>query len=123
MGMVNAVVPHDELETIGLEWAKIICARARRRRMLEVRIQCDRRWLDRPAGLCWRSTRLAYMTDEAVEGRDAFREAPAGLDPVSLLLLELSNCDGPPVGLKRRSVALVTTFVGVGTDSRQCARP
>jgi len=28
MGMVNAVVPHDELETAGLEWAKIICGKS-----------------------------------------------------------------------------------------------
>ena len=31
MGMVNRVVPHAELETVGLEWAKIMCGKARRR--------------------------------------------------------------------------------------------
>ena len=40
------------------------------------------------------ATRLAYMTDEAVEGRDAFlREAPARLVAFPLLLLAAPSDD------------------------------
>ena len=44
------------------------------------------------------STRLAYMTDEAVEGRDAFLEKrPPDWSPLPLLLLTRSaSSDGYP---------------------------
>jgi naphthoate synthase len=75
MGMVNRVVPHSELETVGLEWAKIICSKSpTAQRMLKFAFNAID---DGPIGqqvFAGESTRLAYMTDEAVEGRDAFLE-------------------------------------------------
>jgi len=75
MGMVNRVVPHAELETIGLEWAKIICGKSPiAQRMLKFAFNAIDDGLIGQQVFAGESTRLAYMTDEAVEGRDAFLE-------------------------------------------------
>ncbi len=75
MGMVNAVVPHDELETTGLEWAKIICRKSpTAQRMLKFAFNAIDDGLIGQQVFAGEATRLAYMTDEAVEGRDAFLE-------------------------------------------------
>ena len=75
MGMVNAVVPHAELEYFALEWAAEINTKSPTAiRMLKFAFNlCD----DGLAGqqlFAGEATRLAYMTDEAQEGRDAFVE-------------------------------------------------
>ncbi len=73
MGMVNAVVPHDQLETIGLEWAKIICEKSpTAQRMLKFAFNAIDDGMVGQQVFAGEATRLAYMTDEAVEGRDAF---------------------------------------------------
>ncbi len=73
MGMVNRVVPHAELETVGLEWAKIICAKSpTAQRMLKFAFNAIDDGLIGQQVFAGESTRLAYMTEEAVEGRDAF---------------------------------------------------
>jgi naphthoate synthase len=73
MGMVNAVVPHDELETAGLEWAKIICSKSpTAQRMLKFALNAVDDGMVGQQVFAGEATRLAYMTDEAVEGRDAF---------------------------------------------------
>jgi naphthoate synthase len=75
MGMVNRVVPHAELETLGLEWAKIICDKSpTAQRMLKFAFNAIDDGLIGQQVFAGESTRLAYMTDEAVEGRDAFLE-------------------------------------------------
>jgi naphthoate synthase len=75
MGMVNRVVPHAELETVGLEWAKIICSKSpTAQRMLKFAFNAIDDGLIGQQVFAGESTRLAYMTDEAVEGRDAFLE-------------------------------------------------
>ena len=75
MGMVNRVVPHSELETRGLEWAKIICSKSpTAQRMLKFAFNAIDDGLIGQQVFAGESTRLAYMTDEAVEGRDAFLE-------------------------------------------------
>jgi naphthoate synthase len=75
MGMVNRVVPHAELETVGLEWAKIICRKSpTAQRMLKFAFNAIDDGLIGQQVFAGESTRLAYMTDEAVEGRDAFLE-------------------------------------------------
>jgi naphthoate synthase len=75
MGMVNRVVPHSELETLGLEWAKIICSKSpTAQRMLKFSFNAIDDGLIGQQVFAGESTRLAYMTDEAVEGRDAFLE-------------------------------------------------
>jgi len=75
MGMVNAVVPHDELESIGLDWAKIICGKSpTAQRMLKFAFNAIDDGMVGQQVFAGEATRLAYMTDEAVEGRDAFLE-------------------------------------------------
>ena len=75
MGMVNEVVPHAELETVGLEWARAVCAKSPTAvRMLKFAFNAiDDRLIGQQV-FAGEATRLAYMTDEAVEGRDAFLE-------------------------------------------------
>jgi naphthoate synthase len=75
MGMVNRVVPHSALETVGMEWAKIICSKSpTAQRMLKFAFNAIDDGLIGQQVFAGESTRLAYMTDEAVEGRDAFLE-------------------------------------------------
>ena len=73
MGMVNAVVQHDALETVGLEWAAKICGKSpTAQRMLKFAFNAIDDGLIGQQVFAGETTRLAYMTDEAVEGRDSF---------------------------------------------------
>lgn len=73
MGMVNKVVPHGELEDVGLEWAKKICGKSpTAQRMLKFAFNLVDDGLVGQQIFAGETTRLAYMSDEAVEGRDAF---------------------------------------------------
>jgi naphthoate synthase len=75
MGMVNKVVPHAELETVALEWgAKINAKSPTAQRMLKYSFNLIDDGLVGQQVLLGETTRLAYMTDEAQEGRDAFLE-------------------------------------------------
>ncbi|WP_130873733.1 1,4-dihydroxy-2-naphthoyl-CoA synthase [[Pseudopropionibacterium] massiliense] len=75
MGMVNKVVPHEELEETGLDWAARICAKSpTAQRMLKYSFNLVDDGLVGQQVLLGEATRLAYMTDEAVEGRDSFLE-------------------------------------------------
>ncbi|MCL1839181.1 MAG: 1,4-dihydroxy-2-naphthoyl-CoA synthase [Propionibacteriaceae bacterium] len=75
MGMVNAVVPHADLETVGLQWAAKICAKSpTAQRMLKFAFNAIDDGLVGQQVFAGETTRLAYMTDEATEGRDAFLE-------------------------------------------------
>jgi naphthoate synthase len=75
MGMVNAVVPHAELETTALEWAGKVNAKSpTAQRMLKYSFNLIDDGLVGQQLFAGEATRLAYMTDEAVEGRDAFLE-------------------------------------------------
>ena len=75
MGMVNKVVPHADLEETGLEWAAKICAKSpTAQRMLKYSFNLVDDGLVGQQVLLGEATRLAYMTDEAVEGRDSFLE-------------------------------------------------
>ncbi len=78
MGMVNAVVPHAELEAVGLEWAAKICGKSpTAQRMLKFAFNAIDDGLIGQQVFAGETTRLAYMTDEAVEGRDSFLEKRA----------------------------------------------
>ena len=78
MGMVNAVVPHAELEQVALEWgAKINAKSPTAQRMLKYSFNMIDDGLVGQQLFAGETTRLAYMTDEAVEGRDAFLEKRA----------------------------------------------
>ncbi|MFI6604103.1 1,4-dihydroxy-2-naphthoyl-CoA synthase [Nonomuraea sp. NPDC050536] len=78
MGMVNAVVPHAELEATALEWARKINGKSpTAQRMLKYAFNMIDDGLVGQQVFAGEATRLAYMTDEAAEGRDAFLEKRA----------------------------------------------
>jgi naphthoate synthase len=75
MGMVNEVVDHADLERVALEWAGAINAKSpTAQRMLKFAFNLVDDGLMGQQVFAGEATRLAYMTDEAVEGRDAFLE-------------------------------------------------
>jgi naphthoate synthase len=75
MGMVNAVVPHADLEKVALEWAKEVNGKSpTAQRMLKYAFNLPDDGLVGQQLFAGEATRLAYMTDEAVEGRDSFLE-------------------------------------------------
>lgn len=75
MGMVNAVVPHADLEKTALAWAKKVCGKSpTAQRMLKFAFNAIDDGMVGQQVFAGEATRLAYMTDEAVEGRDAFLE-------------------------------------------------
>ncbi|MGO1972613.1 MAG: 1,4-dihydroxy-2-naphthoyl-CoA synthase [Propionibacteriaceae bacterium] len=75
MGMANAVVPHAELEEVGLEWGRKVCGKSpTAQRMLKYAFNAIDDGLVGQQIFAGETTRLAYMTDEAVEGRDSFLE-------------------------------------------------
>ncbi len=78
MGMVNAVVPHADLERVALEWAGEIVAKSpTAQRMLKYAFNLPDEGLVGQQLFAGEATRLAYGTDEAQEGRDAFLEKRA----------------------------------------------
>ncbi|MGI5504312.1 1,4-dihydroxy-2-naphthoyl-CoA synthase [Lentzea jiangxiensis] len=75
MGAVNEVVPHAELETTALQWAREINGKSpTAQRMLKYAFNLIDDGLVGQQLFAGETTRLAYMTDEAVEGRDSFLE-------------------------------------------------
>ena len=73
MGMVNAVVSHAELESTALEWAAEINTKSpTAQRMAKFAMNLVDDGLVGQQVFAGEATRLAYMTDEAEEGRDAF---------------------------------------------------
>jgi naphthoate synthase len=75
MGMVNAVVPHAELEKVALDWGRLVNAKSpTSQRMLKFAFNMIDDGLVGQQLFAGEATRLAYMTDEAAEGRDAFLE-------------------------------------------------
>ncbi len=75
MGMVNRVIDHEHLEDVGLEWAAKICGKSpTAQRMLKYAFNAIDDGLVGQQIFAGETTRLAYMTDEAVEGRDSFLE-------------------------------------------------
>ncbi len=75
MGMVNAVVPHADLETFALDWAREINGKSpTAMRMLKFGFNMIDDGMVGQQLFAGEATRLAYATDEAQEGRDAFLE-------------------------------------------------
>ena len=75
MGMVNAVVPHEDLEATALDWAAEINTKSpTAQRMAKFAMNLVDDGLVGQQVFAGEATRLAYMTDEAEEGRDAFLE-------------------------------------------------
>ncbi|MDR5682988.1 MAG: 1,4-dihydroxy-2-naphthoyl-CoA synthase [Armatimonadota bacterium] len=75
MGLVNTVVPVDQLEEEGIRWAKEILERSPLAiRLLKAAFNADTDGLAGLQQLGGDATLLYYLTDEAKEGRDAFLE-------------------------------------------------
>jgi naphthoate synthase len=75
MGMVNAVVPHDELEETAYQWAQEILEKSPTAiRMIKYAFNLVDDGMVGQQVFSGEATRLAYMTDEAKEGRDSFLE-------------------------------------------------
>jgi naphthoate synthase len=74
-GAVNKVVDHADLEKVALEWANEICKKSpTAQRMAKYALNLIDDGLVGQQIFAGEATRLAYGTDEAVEGRDAFLE-------------------------------------------------
>jgi naphthoate synthase len=75
MGMVNAVVPHDDLERVGLDWGRRVMGKSpTAQRMVKFALNLIDDGLVGQQVFAGEATRLAYATPEAAEGRDAFLE-------------------------------------------------
>lgn len=75
MGMVNAVIPHEDLEEVALDWAKEINSKSpTAMRMLKFGFNLLDDGLVGQQLFAGEATRLAYGTEEAKEGREAFLE-------------------------------------------------
>ena len=75
MGMVNAVIPHEELEDTAFEWAQEILEKSPMAiRMLKFAFNLVDDGLVGQQIFAGEATRLGYMTEEAQEGRNAFLE-------------------------------------------------
>lgn len=75
MGMVNAVIPHAELEDQAYQWAQEVLAKSPTSiKMLKFAFNLTDDGMVGQQVFAGEATRLAYMTDEAKEGRNAFLE-------------------------------------------------
>jgi len=75
MGAVNGVVDHESLEAVALEWAATINAKSpTAQRMLKFAFNLIDDGLVGQQVFAGEATRLAYSSEEALEGRDAFLE-------------------------------------------------
>ena len=75
MGMVNAVVPHADLEQVALEWGAAVNSKSpTAQRMLKYAFNLIDDGLVGQQLFAGEATRLAYGTEEAAEGRDSFLE-------------------------------------------------
>ena len=73
MGMVNAAVTHAELEATALRWAREVNSKSpTAQRMVKFAMNLIDDGLVGQQVFAGETTRLAYMTEEAAEGRDAF---------------------------------------------------
>jgi naphthoate synthase len=75
MGTVNRAVPHAELEATALEWGRLVNGKSpTAQRMLKYSFNLIDDGLVGQQLFAGETTRLAYMTEEAQEGRDQFLE-------------------------------------------------
>jgi naphthoate synthase len=75
MGLVNTVVPLERLEEVTIDWCRRILRKSPLAlRLLKAGLNADTDGLAGIQQLAGDATLLYYMTEEAQEGRDAFRE-------------------------------------------------
>ena len=73
LGVVNAVVDHEDLEKVGVEWAAEVLRKSPQAiRLLKYAFNAVDDGLVGQQLFAGEATRLAYGTSEAAEGRDAF---------------------------------------------------
>jgi naphthoate synthase len=78
MGMVNAVIPHAELEETAFEWAQEILRKSpTATKMVKFAFNLIDDGMVGQQVFAGEATRLAYMTGEAEEGKNAFLEKRA----------------------------------------------
>ena len=78
MGMVNAVIPHADLEETAFEWAQEIMRKSpMATKMVKFAFNLIDDGMVGQQVFAGEATRLAYMTDEAEEGKNAFLEKRA----------------------------------------------
>ena len=78
MGMVNAVIPHADLEETAFEWAQEIMRKSpTATKMVKFAFNLIDDGMVGQQVFAGEATRLAYMTDEAEEGKNAFLEKRA----------------------------------------------
>jgi naphthoate synthase len=74
-GAINAAVPHAELESTAIDWANTILGKSPTAiRMLKFALNAVDDGMVGQQVFAGEATRLAYGTEEAMEGRDAFLE-------------------------------------------------
>ena len=84
MGAVNEAVDHERLEEVALEYAADIARQSPQAiRMLKFAFNLADDGLAGQQVFAGEATRLAYMTDEAVEGKEAFLENAIRTGPAS----------------------------------------
>lgn len=77
-GAINQAVPHRQLEEVALEYCRLVAGKSPQAiRMLKFAFNLADDGLAGQQVFAGEATRLAYMTDEAREGRDAFLEKRA----------------------------------------------
>lgn len=75
MGMVNEAVPHEDLADTALDWATVMAEKSpTAMRMLKYAFNMADDGMIGQQVFAGEATRLAYQTDEAREGRNAFLE-------------------------------------------------
>lgn len=75
MGLINTVVPFDQLETETNNWCQEILAKSPTAlRMLKASFNADTDWVYGLQAIAHGATSLFYRTEEALEGRTAFLE-------------------------------------------------
>ena len=75
MGLVNAVVPLEQLEAEGVRWAREVMQQSPTAiRCLKAAFNAETDGLAGLQELAGNATHLFYRTDEAKEGRNAFLE-------------------------------------------------
>ena len=75
MGMINAVIPHNELEKTAYQWAQEILQKSpTATKMVKFAFNLIDDGLVGQQVFSGEATRLAYMTEEAEEGKNAFLE-------------------------------------------------
>ena len=120
MGLVNTVVPLEQLEAETVQWAQEILANSPMAlRFLKAAFNADTDGLAGIQQLAGDATLLYYTTDEAKEGRDAFKENAVRTSVNSLVSRDESGVDClAPLARFFRTESVFTFLCGRFLDGR-----